>query len=122
MWAFCRSDISQDEYSLVHDHPCLEQGRQVQRVNTARRRVNREVCRAVCDDLGLVIGYQEIHADRPELFRQDGVHLSDRGLEIFLADIKGGLLLDMYLKCSLPLAVVGSVAIIGFGESPHKHR
>ena len=36
-----------------------------------------EVRRAVCDGLGSVIGHQEIHADRPELFRQDGVHLSD---------------------------------------------
>ncbi|KAJ7325162.1 hypothetical protein JRQ81_018182, partial [Phrynocephalus forsythii] len=28
----------------------------------------------------------------PELYREDGVHLSDRGTEIFLTDLKKGLL------------------------------
>ena len=70
-------------------------GQQVQHINTAKRQVNREVCRAVCYGLGSVIGHQEICADRPALFHQDGVHRSDRGLEIFLTEIKGGLLLEL---------------------------
>ena len=32
--------------------------------------------------------------DRLEFFQKDGVHLSDAGLEVFLKDIKGGLLLE----------------------------
>ena len=33
--------------------------------------------------------------DRHELFQNDGVHLSDRGLGVFLKDIKGGLLSEL---------------------------
>ena len=42
-----------------------------------------------------MIDHQEICADRPEFFLSDGVHLSDRGLDVFLKDIKGGLLLEL---------------------------
>ena len=44
-----------------------------------QRNVNREVCRAVCNGFGLVIGHREICTDRPEHFWHGGVHLSDRG-------------------------------------------
>ena len=33
--------------------------------------------------------------NRPELFRHNGIHLSNMGLEIFLKDIKGALLLEL---------------------------
>ena len=69
--------------------------RHAQHVNTVRRSVHREVYRAVCHGLRSVIGHQEICGDRPELFRHDGVHLSERGLDIFLKDIQGGLLLEL---------------------------
>ena len=39
-------------------------------VNTAQRKVNREVCRAVCSGLGSVIGHQRICMDRPEFFSE----------------------------------------------------
>ena len=69
--------------------------RQVQSVNIARRKLNREVCRAKGEGLESVIGHPEIQANRPELFRHNGVHLSDMGLEMFLTNIKGGLLLEL---------------------------
>ena len=61
----------------------------------AQRGVNHKVCREVCNGLGLVIGHQEIRVNRPELFRHNGVHLLNMGLEIFLKDFKGGLLLEL---------------------------
>ena len=64
-------------------------------INTAWRSVNREVCRAVCSTLGSVMGHQRICMDRPELFRSGGVPPSEQGLDVFLGDIKGGLLLEL---------------------------
>ena len=64
-------------------------------VNKARRSVNREVGRAVCGSLGQVIGHHRIRLDRPELYRPDGVHLSEHGLDVFLEDVKGGLLCEL---------------------------
>ena len=60
-------------------------------INTARRSVNREVLRVVCSSLGLMIGHQQIHLDRPEFFWSNGVHLSNGGLDVFLEDIKEAL-------------------------------
>uniref|UniRef100_A0ABM5FV92 SGNH hydrolase-type esterase domain-containing protein n=1 Tax=Pogona vitticeps TaxID=103695 RepID=A0ABM5FV92_9SAUR len=64
-------------------------------VNKAQRSINREVGRAVCGSLGQVIGHHRIRLDRPELYRPDGVHLSERGLDVFLEDVKGGLLCEL---------------------------
>ena len=33
--------------------------------------------------------------DRPEFFWNDGLRLSDLGLDVFLEDIKGGLLFEL---------------------------
>ena len=79
---------------------------QAQCVNVARSCVNWEVCRAMCNGLGSVIGHREIRANRPELFHMDGVHLSGGGLEIVLAGLRGGLLLKLERlngRHSLPL-------------------
>ncbi|XP_078236604.1 uncharacterized protein LOC144584403 [Pogona vitticeps] len=65
----------------------------VDRVNNARRLVNKEVCRSVCKrGLGSVIGHHRILTSKLEYFREDGVHLSEAGLDIFLDDLRGGLL------------------------------
>ena len=42
-----------------------------------------------------MIGHREIRVNRSELFWMDGVHLSDRGLKIFLVDLREGLLLEL---------------------------
>ncbi|XP_078241896.1 uncharacterized protein LOC144586845 [Pogona vitticeps] len=65
----------------------------VDRVNNARRLVNKEVCRSVCNrGFGSVIGHRRILTSKLEYFRKDGVHLSEAGLDIFLDDLRGGLL------------------------------
>ena len=50
-----------------------------------------EVYRAVYRDLGSVIGHLDICVDRPELFRDNGVHLYELCLEILLQDLQSGL-------------------------------
>ena len=65
-------------------------------VNKARRGVNKVVRRGVCGGgLGSVIYHHRIHVSNPESFRSDGVHLSEAGLELFLEDVKGGLLCEL---------------------------
>ena len=49
----------------------------------------------VCSGLGLIIGHQRIRLDRPEFFRPEGVQLSNAGLDVFLENISGGLLLEL---------------------------
>ena len=60
------------------------------------RKVNKEVCRAMVKGLGSVIGHPEIRLDQPELYRGDGVHLSEAGLEIFLRDLCRGLHAEIF--------------------------
>ena len=61
-------------------------------INTVWKSVNREVCRAVCSSLESVVGHQRISLDRPEFFQ---LHLSDAGLDVFLEESRGGLLLEL---------------------------
>ena len=65
-------------------------------VNKAHRQVNREVCHAVCKGLGTVIGHLDIHLDQLELFRSNGVHLLDLGMDLFLQDLQRGLCVVLY--------------------------
>uniref|UniRef100_A0ABM5GQZ0 SGNH hydrolase-type esterase domain-containing protein n=1 Tax=Pogona vitticeps TaxID=103695 RepID=A0ABM5GQZ0_9SAUR len=68
----------------------------VDRINYARRLVNREVCRGICTGgLGAVIGHHSIRPANLECFRNDGVHLSVTGLDKFLDDLRGGLLVEL---------------------------
>ena len=60
-------------------------------INRARREVNKEVWRAMCNGLGSVIGYPEIQLTRPDLYRNHGVHLSEYSTEVFLKDLQEGL-------------------------------
>ncbi|KAJ7320497.1 hypothetical protein JRQ81_020008, partial [Phrynocephalus forsythii] len=60
-------------------------------INRSRRGVNRDVCKAMVQRLGIVVGHPRICAARAELYRGDGVHLSDQGMELFLSDLKRGL-------------------------------
>ena len=106
-------DVIRDRRKLNAKHPAMHiiwlavilrmvwwDEQQVQCINTARRCVNREVCRAEHNGLGSVIGYPEFQVNRPELFQRDGVHLSDMGLEIFLKNLYGGgLLLELEELC-----------------------
>ena len=57
--------------------------------------MDREICRVVCKELGLVIRHPEIWLQQPELFRRDRVHSLDVGLEIFLQDLKRALHLEL---------------------------
>ncbi|XP_053561818.1 collagen alpha-1(I) chain-like [Bombina bombina] len=56
-----------------------------------RKKVNRELGRAVIEVGGFVVRHELISADKKGLYRPDGVHLSDEGLAIFLVDLKTAL-------------------------------
>ena len=69
-------------WNAVCDASCL---------NSVCRKLNKEVCGVVVKKLGLVIGYLEFCLNHPWLYRGDGFHLSDEGLEVFLSDLHRGL-------------------------------
>ncbi|XP_061489540.1 uncharacterized protein LOC133387851 isoform X2 [Rhineura floridana] len=60
-------------------------------MDRARKKVNRQIQRALCDLGGSVIHHPEVGHDRLELFRPDGIHLTDMGNDIFLGDLQRGL-------------------------------
>ena len=51
-------------------------------LNRAHRKLNKEICREVVKELGSIIGHPEICLDHLWLYRGDGLHLSDDGLEV----------------------------------------
>ena len=57
----------------------------------ARCCVNREVSQAMRAKHGSVIRPPDIRGHQQELYRSDGVHLSDMGMGLFLRDLYGGL-------------------------------
>uniref|UniRef100_A0ABM5GIN4 Uncharacterized protein isoform X2 n=1 Tax=Pogona vitticeps TaxID=103695 RepID=A0ABM5GIN4_9SAUR len=70
--------------------------RDMVKVHKACRRVNKEICRGVSNrGLGSVIHHHRLQISNSEYFRDDGVHLSEAGLDIFLEDLRGGLLAEL---------------------------
>lgn len=65
-------------------------------IDRSRRGVNREVSRAMRSGLGSVIDHPHLRAERVELYRDDGVHLSPCGLDLFLEDIQRGLWAEFF--------------------------
>lgn len=71
----------------------------IDKVNKARRQVNKEICQGVSKcGLGSVVNHHRIKISNLEYFRVYGVHLSEAGLDVFLDDIRGGLLLELGLS------------------------
>ena len=62
-----------------------------QGLNRAVKKVNREIRLALMYRRGWVINHPEIFIHRADLYRPDGVHLSDVGNDIFLHDLHVGL-------------------------------
>lgn len=63
-----------------------------------RRRINRHGRQIICSfPNGRYIGH-DISKDSPDLFQQDGIHLSDTGNDIFLNTLQGGI--ETFLKSS----------------------
>ncbi|XP_061447663.1 vomeronasal type-2 receptor 26-like, partial [Rhineura floridana] len=60
-------------------------------MDRTRKKVNRQIQKALRDSWGSVIHHPEIRHDRLELFQQDGVHLTDVDNDIFLMDLQKGL-------------------------------
>ncbi|XP_061463786.1 uncharacterized protein LOC133389964 [Rhineura floridana] len=60
-------------------------------MDRARKKVNRQIQRALRDLGGSVIHHPEVGHNKLELFRPDGVHLTDKGNDIFLRDLQKGL-------------------------------
>ncbi|KAJ7319993.1 hypothetical protein JRQ81_019504, partial [Phrynocephalus forsythii] len=61
------------------------------KMNHAHIGVNQEDPHELLKVGGSVIGHQNINADKPDLYRSDGVHLSNSGLGLFLANMCEGL-------------------------------
>ncbi|XP_061485695.1 uncharacterized protein LOC133386091 [Rhineura floridana] len=60
-------------------------------IDRARKMVNRRICLALLLHGGLTIPHSCIRHRQVELYRADGIHLSDTGNDIFLGDLQGGL-------------------------------
>lgn len=60
-------------------------------MNKTCKNASCEIRRALERSLGQFLLHSEIRVDRPELYRDDGVHLSEVGLDIFLQDLQQGL-------------------------------
>ena len=66
------------------------------RIDWAWKGINRQFSRAVWRGLRSVVIHPHFKVSHPELYREDGVHLSDQGLDIFLEDLQGGLRAEMF--------------------------
>ena len=84
-------------------------------INTARRNVNRDVCRAVCSGLELVIGHHRIRVDMPEFSQMAYIYPN----EVWMSSCKtsrGGVscwslvssMAGMGLNLASPYVVAGS--------------
>lgn len=63
-------------------------------MDRARRGANREIRRVLQEGLGLYVPHPKIrmrYAKSLHLYRDDGVHLSEEGTDIFLSDLQQGL-------------------------------
>lgn len=60
-------------------------------IDKARRKANRELQRILESGIGVFLPHPSINAGQSELYRHDGVHLSERGMDIFLEDLRHGL-------------------------------
>ena len=67
------------------------EGRDVRALNRAVKNVNQEIRLFLQCRQGWVIPHPRIVVYRHELYRADGVHLSDAGNDIFLQDLRVGL-------------------------------
>ncbi|XP_067320884.1 uncharacterized protein [Anolis sagrei] len=66
-------------------------GGDARKIDGARKRVNRAMRKVLGDGLGTYIQHPDIVHTRPELYRHDGVHLSDQGNALFLANLQLGI-------------------------------
>ena len=83
-------------------------------IDLARCSVNCEVGRAIRTSLGSVVRHLDIRVWQSKLYRDDGGHLSDIGLDLFLQDLQGVLRAEIFGNDGLgaykkPHGVVGSV-------------
>ena len=83
--------------------------------------MNHEVSRVVLAGLGSVVVHPDIRVEHLELYRNDGVHLLEAGLHIFLRDLHRGLKTEIFSLLrgawgiqSNPYAMEGSVEDMSF--------
>lgn len=69
-------------------------------LNKVRKRINRAMEKFLVPDLGLSFRHMELEGNLPGLYRFDGIHLSEVGLDIFNSDLQ---------TCIESAAVWGSV-------------
>jgi len=61
------------------------------RVDLARKRVNQAIKSFLIKNGGMVVGHPTIRISELELFRHDGVHLSDKGNAVYLNDMQSAM-------------------------------
>lgn len=68
-----------------------------QGVEHAQQKTNKEIKGSLQGGLGIFLAHPELQADSASLYRKDGIHLLDSGLDIVIEDIQQGLLAAMSL-------------------------
>ncbi|XP_050964015.1 uncharacterized protein LOC127164237 isoform X3 [Labeo rohita] len=66
---------------------CVWQWGEGPKMNKARKFINSAMAKYMADTGGVFIDNKEITQKRGELFRQDGIHLSDKGNDIYLKNL-----------------------------------
>ncbi|XP_077154645.1 uncharacterized protein LOC143817270 isoform X1 [Ranitomeya variabilis] len=60
-------------------------------IERTRRTINARISKFVRERFGVVIRHKQLEGDNRALLRQDGVHLTDIGLDIFLSGLQDGI-------------------------------
>lgn len=63
----------------------------VSQADCARRNANREIRKALVSGLGQYVAHLKSWEDEIHFYRNDGVHLSEEGMDFFISDLQQGL-------------------------------
>ncbi|XP_041432529.1 uncharacterized protein LOC108703769 [Xenopus laevis] len=75
-------------WSNVLPRPTWEGAGSQVAVDRTRKKVNRALSRFMVSNGDFVVTHNDFTVKSPELFRENGIHLSDAGLDIFNADLR----------------------------------
>ncbi|XP_004913873.2 uncharacterized protein LOC101732555 [Xenopus tropicalis] len=75
-------------WSNILPRPTWEGAESQAAIDRTRKKVNRAVSRFMESNGDFVVTHSDVTIKSPELFGEDGIHLSDAGLDIFNADLR----------------------------------